>query len=144
MKSFEAAYNELEYLFIHKVPEYIEKINKEYNDGIILKEFSNKKLNEECLKRPGFKFLIENAEYDEKDRIIENTIFDVSFEIKLTPDTEKKINIFWRYIEAIRRMIDETESEWLYQITEIKENTLFIRVKDYKITNCDILTLKEL
>ena len=94
MKSFEAAYNELEYLFIHKVPEYIEKINKEYNDGIILKEFSNKKLNEECLKQPGFKFLIENAEYDEKDRIIENTIFDVSFEIKLTPDTERKINIF--------------------------------------------------
>ena len=131
MKSFEAAYNELEYLFIHKVPEYIEKINKEYNDGIILKEFSNKKLNEECLKQPGFKFLIENAEYDEKDRIIENTIFDVSFEIKLTPDTERKINIFWRYIEAIRRMIDETESEWLYQITEIKENTLFIRVKEY-------------
>lgn len=131
MKSFETAYNELEYLFIHKVPEYIEKINKEYNDGIILKEFSNKKLNEECLKHPGFKFLIENAEYDEKDRIIENTIFDVSFEIKLTPDTERKINIFWRYIEVIRRMIDETESEWLYQITEIKENTLFIRVKDY-------------
>ena len=35
-----------------------------------------------------------HAEYDEKDRIIENTIFDVSFEIKLTPDTERKINIF--------------------------------------------------
>lgn len=74
MKSFETVYNELEELLIKKLPEYIEKINKEYNDGTILKEFSNKKLNEECLKQPGFKFLIENAEYDEKDRIIENTI----------------------------------------------------------------------
>ena len=131
MKSFEAVYNELDNLFIHRLPEYIEKINKEYNDGIILKEFSNKKLNEECLKLPGFKFLIENAEYDEKDRIIENTIYVVSFEIQLTPDTERKIKIFWRYIEAVRQMIDETESEWLYQITGIKENKLFIRVKDY-------------
>lgn len=131
IKSFEAVYKEIENLFINQLPDYIDKINKKHNDGIILKPFDNKNLKDNCIKQPCFTFAVEEAEYSEKDRIIENTIFDVSFEIKLTPDTERKINIFWRYIEAIRRMLDETESEWLYQITEIKENTLFIRVKDY-------------
>lgn len=35
MKSFENVYYELEELFIHQLPLYIDKINKEYNDGII-------------------------------------------------------------------------------------------------------------
>ena len=52
MKSFEIVYKELEYLLIQKLPENIEKINKEHNDGIILKLFENKSLGENCIRTP--------------------------------------------------------------------------------------------
>ena len=83
MKSFEPVYKELEYLLIQKLPDYIEKINKEHNDGIILKPFENTSLSENCIKTPSFIFNIEETEYSEKDRIIENTIYTISLEIKL-------------------------------------------------------------
>lgn len=35
MKSFEPVFNKLSELFIENLPEYIRKINEEYNDGII-------------------------------------------------------------------------------------------------------------
>ena len=66
MKSFEPVYKELEYLLIQKLPEYIEKINKEHNDGIILKPFENKSLEENCIKTPSFIFSIEESEYSEE------------------------------------------------------------------------------
>ena len=71
MKSFEIVYKELEYLLIQKLPENIEKTNKEHNDGIILKTFENKSLEENCIKTPSFTFNIEETKYSEKDRIIE-------------------------------------------------------------------------
>lgn len=49
MKSFEPVYKELEYLFIQKLPECIEKINKEHNDGIMLKPFVSKRIASNCL-----------------------------------------------------------------------------------------------
>ena len=73
IKSFEPVYKEMEELFIKKLPEYIEIINKEYNDGIILKTLENHLLEEYSVKKPYFKFEIEEVEYSEKDRIIENT-----------------------------------------------------------------------
>ena len=75
MKSFEIVYKELEYLLIQKLPENIEKTNKEHNDGIILKTFENKSLEENCIKTPSFTFNIEETEYYEKARIITNTDF---------------------------------------------------------------------
>lgn len=51
MKNFESVYNELNELFIYKLPEYIEKINKEHNDGIILIKFENTFLEEKCIKK---------------------------------------------------------------------------------------------
>ena len=83
MKSLETVYNELEELLIKKLPEYIEKINKQHNDGLILKTFENTTLSENCIKTPSFTFDIEESEYSEKDRIIENTVFTISLEIKL-------------------------------------------------------------
>lgn len=59
MKSFEPVYKELEYLLIQKLPECIEKINKEHNDGIMLKPFENKALEENCIKLPSFTFNID-------------------------------------------------------------------------------------
>ena len=56
MKNFEDIYRELEEMFINMLPAYIQKINKEINDGIILKEFFNTKLNEDCKRFPSFSF----------------------------------------------------------------------------------------
>lgn len=62
MKSFEPIYKELEYLLIQKLPECIDKTNKEHNDGIILKSFENKSLEENCIKTPSFIFSVEETE----------------------------------------------------------------------------------
>ena len=126
MKSFEPVYKELEYLLIQKLPEYIEKINKEHNDGIVLKTFENTSLEENCIKLPSFTFNIEETEYSEKDRIIENTVFTVNLEIKLPPNTEEKTIILWRYFEAIRYLVLETESQNLYKIEKQIGNKIFL------------------
>lgn len=100
MKCFEPVYKELEYLLIQKLPECIDKINKEHNDGIILKPFENKSLEENCIKTPSFIFSVEESEYSEKDRIVENTIYTVSIELKLQPNIELRPIIFSRYSEG--------------------------------------------
>lgn len=128
MKSFEIVYKELEYLLIQKLPESIEKINKEHNDGIILKTFENKGLEENCIKTPSFTFNIEETEYSEKDRIIENTVFSISLEIKLQPHTENTSILFWRYVESIGNLIDEYENDNLFGIYKIEKNKIFIRI----------------
>ena len=117
MKNFEPVYKELENLFINKLPEYIEKINKEHNDGIILKAFENKSLEENCIKTPSFFFKLEETEYEEKDRIIENTIYTISLEIKLPPNIEKRTIVFWRYVESIEKIVNE---DTLFQNIAIK------------------------
>ena len=109
MKSFEPVYKELEYLLIQKLPDYIEKINKEHNDEIILKPFENKSLEENCIKTPSFIFNIEETEYSEKDRIVENTIYTVSIELKLQPNIELRPIIFSRYSEAIALIIQKDD-----------------------------------
>ena len=128
IRSFEPVYKELEEMFIQRLPEYIEKINKEHNDGILIKRLENHTLEEYCVKRPCFKFGIEETAYSEKDRIIENSIFTISLELKLPQETKKETIIFWRYAEAIQKVFVEIESDWIYQITEIKENKIFIRI----------------
>lgn len=128
MKSFEPIYKELEELFIHKPPDYIEKINKEHIDGIILKRFENQTLEEDCIKLPCFKFTIEKSELSEKDRIIENSVFTVSFEIKLPQFYKNQIIVMWRYIEAIKNMLTE-DSDYKYQIINLIKNRIYIELK---------------
>lgn len=128
MKNFEPIYKELENLFINKLPECIEKINKEHNDGIILKPFENKILEENCIKTPSFSFKLEETEYEEKDRIIENTIYTISLEIKLPPNTEKQTIIIWRYVESIEKMINEDTPFLNINIKNIIPNRLQIKI----------------
>ena len=128
MKSFEPVYKELEDLFIQKLPGYIEKINKEHNDGIILKRFENRTLEEDCIKKPWFKFSLEESEYSEKDRIIENNIFTVGFEIQLNTTTEELRIILWRYVEAIKIMLDENETDFIYTFIDVRKSKIIIRI----------------
>ena len=125
MKSIEPIYNELDKLFIHTLPSYIEKINKQYNDGIVLKDFANKNLHENCIQQPCFKFSVENAEYSEKDRIIENTVFQCSFEIKIQ-SIENELSILWRYIEAINKMLIEEDSDII--ILRVQASKVILRI----------------
>lgn len=124
INNFETIYKELENLLINRLPENIEKINKEHNDGIILKPFENKTLEENCIKTPSFSFKLEETEYEEKDRIIENTIYIISLEIKLTPETL----IFYRYVEAINMTIKECEDFQEIKILSTLGNKVFIRI----------------
>lgn len=125
MKNFEEVYRELEELFVTQLPVYIQKINEEKNDGIILKE-----LNKDCKRHPSFTFKMETSEYDEKDRIIGNTVFEVGIEINLEKDNENKIIELWRYERAIERLIHEYEGKnWIYlKVTGVKENTIRLKI----------------
>ena len=128
MKSFEPVYKELEYLLIQKLPKCIEKINKEHNDGINLKPFENISLEENCIKTPSFIFNIEESEYSEKDRIIENTVFTVSLEIKLEANKQNKTIILWRYFEAIEMTINSNEYWQECKINKTFKDRLFLRI----------------
>ena len=128
MKSFEPVYKELEELIIQYLPGYVEKINIEHNDDFILKSLANTSLTENCIRMPSFVFNKEEAEYSEKDRIIENTVFSISLEIKLQPHTEKTSILFWRYVESIGNLIDEYESDNLFRIYKTEKNKIFIRI----------------
>ncbi len=130
MKNFEDVYRELEEMLIEQLPVYIQKINEEKNDGIILKEFYNSKLNEDCKRLPSFSLKMDDAEYDEKDRIIGNTVFAVGIEINLEKDYENKTIELWRYERAIERLINEYEGKnWIYlEVTGVKENTISLKI----------------
>ena len=130
MKNYEIVYKKLEELFIKQLPDYIEKVNKVHNDGIFLKPLENTKLEEDCLRLPSFKFKLEETEYTEKDRIIENSCFTISFEILLPVHEENKVISLYRYCEAIDKMFEEMESERIYRIIEIRENKIMIRITD--------------
>ena len=125
MITFEDILPHLCELFIEKLPLYIEEINKIHNDGLIIHPFENKTLFENCQKLPCFKFELQEAEYSEKDRIIENTIFTITLEIKLQ---SKKASLFWRYVESFQNMVNEYESDNLYEICKIEKNKIYIRI----------------
>lgn len=129
MKSFEPVFKELEYLLIKKLPEKIEKINQEHNDGIILEPFENNSLEENCIKMPSLSFKLEETEYEEKDRIIENEVYKISIEIKIHSNTQNKIIILWRYLEAIQLIFNEENSVYLYRIENMQGGKVYIRIE---------------
>jgi len=132
MITFEEILPTLNELFIEKLPLYIEEINKEHNDGFILRPFENKTLFENCQKLPSFKFELLEAEYSDKDRIIENTVFDFKIEIKTGKTAEINIILLCRYAEAINVMIEETVLESFInemKITKIYNDNIYFRLK---------------
>lgn len=128
MKSFETVYNQLSDLFINKLPDYINKTNEEHNDGLILKNFANKDLSSKSTQLPYFTFSTETATYSEKDRIIENTVYEVSFEIKLENYINNKEINFWRYVEAIQNMLRETETTEIIELEKVEKQKIYIKI----------------
>ena len=128
MKSFETVYNQLSDLFINKLPDYINKTNEEHNDGLILKNFTNKDLSSKSTQLPYFTFSTETATYSEKDRIIENSVYEVSFEIKLENYINNKEIIFWRYVEAIQNMLREAEIPEIIELEKVEKQKIYIKI----------------
>lgn len=128
MKSFETVYNQLTDLFINKLPDYINKTNEEHNDGLILKYFTNKDLSSKSTQLPYFTFSTETATYSEKDRIIENTVYEVTFEIKLENYINNKEIIFWRYVESIQNMLRETETTEIIELEKVEKQKIYIKI----------------
>ena len=128
MKSFETVYNQLTDLFINKLPDYINKTNEEHNDGLILKYFANKDLSSKSTQLPYFTFSTETATYSEKDRIIENTVYEVSFEIKLENYINNKEIIFWRYVESMQNMLREAEIPEIIELEKVEKQKIYIKI----------------
>lgn len=128
MKSFETVYNQLSDLFINKLPDYINKTNEEHNDGLILKYFTNKDLSSKSTQLPYFTFSTETATYSEKDRIIENTVYEVSLEIKLENYINNKEIIFWRYVESMQNMLREAETPEIIELEKVEKQKIYIKI----------------
>lgn len=128
MKSFETVYNQLTDLFINKLPDYINKTNEEHNDGLILKNFTNKDLSSKSTQLPHFIFSTETATYSEKDRIIENTVYEVSFEIKLENYINNREIIFWRYVESMQNMLREAETPEIIELEKVEKQKIYIKI----------------
>lgn len=101
LKSAEKAYDDLKNKLLSELPLYIEEINKKYNDGIILEQFTNTGNPTAPLKLPYWKINFETAEYSEKDILIENSVFKFSIELHAIGNGEELMRKLWRYGEAI-------------------------------------------
>lgn len=122
LKSAEQVYDELKNKLLSELPLYIEEINKKYNDGIILEQFTNTENTTNSLKAPYWKINFEEAEYSEKDILIENSVFKFSIELHVTGSGEELMRKIWRYGEAIERIgfkiksLKNTNSAKMYYI----------------------------
>lgn len=125
MKTFEEVYDKLNSLFIENLADYIYRINENHNDGIIIKKFKNQNLKDKPIQTPNYFFNFENSANTEKDRVLNNTVFVISLEIK----TEIKSDLiaFWRYFEAIQEMLTE-QKELNATITEVNGNKIYIKI----------------
>lgn len=128
MITFEDILPTLNELFIEKLPICIEEINKIHNDGLIICPFENKTILENCQKLPCFKFELLEAEYIEKDRIIENTVFKFSLEIKTKIGCDSNIMEIIRYTEAMEVMIRNEKLTFpKIQILKVLKNYVLLK-----------------
>lgn len=80
------------------------------------------------MDKPCFKFFLEESEYSEKDRIIENYIFSFRLELKLVSEINAKTIHFWRYVEAINKMLIEEYVNW-ENVAIVKVQKTLIRLR---------------
>ncbi len=112
MKDFSHIYKRLRYLMIEKLPEYIDKINKEYNDEVILKPFTNSEMIQGDLKMPYFELKFDEAEQGTKDRILGFIRYKLTFELYLDKTKRDLLIEFFRYKDAIYNMLHEDDFEY--------------------------------
>jgi hypothetical protein len=111
--SEEAVFLKLLSLCRDVLPEYIEEVNEQHNDGVILPLFTGVAAENGSRTPPYLKLEITGGEYTEKDRIIGNTVYAVELEFVLPKAIAKGV-AYMRYREAVRNMLEEyrTADEW--------------------------------
>lgn len=118
---------------IEKMPEYIDKINKEMNDGLIIQPFTNTELIQGNLKIPYFQLDFGEAEQGTKDRIIGYIRYKLTFELFLDKNYKDQITQFYRYSDAIYNMLQEDDFEYWehfsFQSAGIKKIELIVFVE---------------
>lgn len=112
MRDFSVIYKRLRYLMLEKLPECIDKINKEENDGLILKPFTNKEVIQGNLKTPFFTLTYDESEQGVKDRIIDLIQYKFVIELSLDNNSKDQITEFCRYTDAIINMLEEDDFEY--------------------------------
>lgn len=135
MESFEGVYRTLETLLTEKLPDYIEEVNKRHGDGIFISPFENRSLAENCAKVPCFKFSKVEADFTEKDRIVESTVFEVCLTLCQKPPAESRVVEFWRYVEAVQDMVEESETgEWeTCKVDKVSGRDVYLRIEVNRI-----------
>ena len=72
---------------------------------------------------------LQQAEYSEKDRVIENTVFEIQFEIKTKSENENKVIEVCRYMQAVDEVIKESEKNSVeFRIIKAGEQALRLRI----------------
>lgn len=80
------------------------------------------------LHQTAFIYIQYRRKYSEKDRIIENTIYTVSIELKLQTNIELRPIIFSRYSEAIALIIQKNDMWIDCKITNSEGNKIVMRI----------------
>ena len=111
---FEEIYKRLSYLMIEKLPEYIDKQNKEHNDGIMLEYFTNTSIDEDNLKNPYFKLTFTESIQGRKDRIINARTYKFNCEFSLNAKRTIKPILVARYKEAVWDMLGSDYENFEY------------------------------
>ena len=128
--SEEAVFMKLISLCRDVLPEYIEEVNEQHNDGVILPQFTGIAAENESRTPPYMKLAITGGEYTEKDRIIGNTVYTAVLEFEL-PKVLANGAAYMRYREAVRNMLQEYRStdEWeSCSMTGWKNSCVTVRV----------------
>lgn len=112
------------------LPEYVEKVNELHNDGVILQQFTDIVTENESRTPPYLKLDITGGEYTEKDRIIENTVYNVELQFVLPKAAANRVT-YMRCREVVRNMLQEYHStdEWeSCSMTGWKNSCVTVRV----------------
>ena len=116
MRDFEKMYERLEELLLKKLPEYIEKWNKEHADfyRFELKHFTNTCINPGTDKVPYFAMTFSETEQAKKDRIINTINYKFNFEFFYEKDDVPAFTKTICYQNIICEMLHEDDFEyWL-------------------------------
>jgi len=97
----------LKELIEEKLPDIIREENQGHNDGIILEDFAGVVLFKGAMPLPYVKLSLTSGECTEKDRIVQNRVYDVCVEMVLA-----KISDSWVVEARYRGVFDRLFAEY--------------------------------
>lgn len=93
----------------------IEQKNEEHNDGILLEPLTEVYINYGNGKQPYATLQLKKAEYTEKDRIIQNTVYEIGIDVDLLHNGKEGWRYRARYKEALEELIKQNRQTDAWQ-----------------------------